>query len=358
MKKIIFISLPIILILIIIVLIVVLKKKPKIHYYKCPEKDNSELLNKVLSSNNISKNNSNFDLYMPCGYNYVESELSKINTPNSQFIFALQGCDEIVSKNGLWQHLQNTYGHHTASTIMPESFIISNPNDFHQAMQLVNNNVLICKKNIQRKLGLKFAFNQKDLLDAKKDNFKVAQKFLQNTLQIKERKINLRIYYVITKHKNNLQFFINKNGKILYTKEKTSNNINFETHITSFQMDPNLYQKENLPHNLNELKKYLGKPNFNLLWSKIIQKIKLLSLTIFPIFHNSKYFHKTCFQLFGMDIIIDNNEPYILEINKGPDMIPKCDKDIKLKESIYEETFNLVGLIPFYIKKNNFIKIL
>jgi len=241
---------------------------------------------------------------------------------------------------------------------MPESFIISNPNDFHQAMQLVNNNVLICKKNIQRKLGLKFAFNQKDLLDAKKDNFKVAQKFLQNTLQIKERKINLRIYYVITKHKNNLQFFINKNGKILYTKEKTSNNINFETHITSFQMDPNLYQKENLPHNLNELKKYLGKSNFNLLWSKIIQKIKLLSYAIFPIFHNSKYFHKTCFQLFGMDIIIDNNEPYILEINKGPDMIPKCDKDIKLKESIYEETFNLVGLIPFYIKKNNFIKIL
>ena len=35
--------------------------------------------------------------------------------------------------------------------------------------------------------------------------------------------------------------------------------------------------------------------------------------------------------MFGVDVIFDNLKPYILEINKGPDMIPKDDKDKLIK---------------------------
>ena len=55
-----------------------------------------------------------------------------------------------------------------------------------------------------------------------------------------------------------------------------------------------------------------------------------------------------CFQLFGADIILDKNgNPYLLEINKGPDMIPKFDKDYVLKRHIYNETFNKIGITLF-----------
>jgi len=52
-----------------------------------------------------------------------------------------------------------------------------------------------------------------------------------------------------------------------------------------------------------------------------------------------------------LDYIIDKNlNPYLLEINKGPDMDGKTPKDIKIKEIIVEDTLKLVSLME---KSNN-----
>lgn len=326
-------------------------------YYKCPHKPNSILLNDVLNQNSFKSNNNNFDMYMPCGYNNVENELLHLNV-NSKYIFGLKGCDKIVSKNNLWKILESAYGRFGASKLMPETYILENSNQFRMAYNKVRNNEpLICKKNLQRKLGIKFAFNEKDLLECKENDFKIAQKFMKNSMTIKDRKINLRVYYIIKKIGNNVLFFINTNGKILYTKDKTSENISFESHITSYQMDGLLYIKESLPHNFKQLKSYIGRKNYNILWKKICEKMEYLSKAIAYVFRDNQYFNNICFQLFGVDIIIENGEPYILEINKGPDMIPKCKEDIELKKKIYEQTFKTGGVIKRPFMKNNFTKI-
>ena len=50
--------------------------------------------------------------------------------------------------------------------------------------------------------------------------------------------------------------------------------------------------------------------------------------------------------MFGVDIILDENlHPYILEMNKGPDMKPKDDEDHKIKKKVIEDTFGRVNLI-------------
>jgi len=292
---------------------------------------------------------------MPCGYNDAEIELEKMNIPKSKYIFGLKGCDDIVSKNNLWFILEKTYGRGGASKLMPESYLIEDINQFNMAInRLKRKEILICKKNLQRKLGLKLVFRPKDLVEAKTENFMIAQIFLKNAGMINERKLNLRVYYAIKKVNNEIYFFVNTNGKVLYTKEKTNGNIKFESHITSYQMDPELYEKENLPHNFKELKNYWGNEKFNKIWMKILIKIKYLSNAVAPVFNQKKFNDKICFQLFGMDVIIDGEEPYILEINKGPDMIPKCKKDKPLKEVIYEEIFNIAGILPRPFKKNNF----
>ena len=41
----------------------------------------------------------------------------------------------------------------------------------------------------------------------------------------------------------------------------------------------------------------------------------------------------------------NNLEPFLLEVNKGPDMIPKFKKDYKLKKEIYLDTFNKINLV-------------
>ncbi len=356
--NILFILAPLALLIIIIVNLYFYFKFKTVTYYKCPEKPHAELLNSVLSNNRILRDDKNYNFFMPCGYNFVEDELADMKVPKSKFIFALVGCDQIVSKNNLWEVLQNKFGREYASKIMPESFIIEDPKEYAMAKERVKGGVvLISKKNLQRKLGLKLVFNEKDLEDAKKEDFKVAQVFLTNARTIKDRKMNLRVYYVIVKKNNDIRFYVNTNGKVLYTKDKTSGPIKFESHITSFQMDPDLYEKEDLPHSFRDLHKFLGAKDYKTIWKKIMMKLKLFSDAVYPVFKDDKFKDKTCFQLFGMDVILDGNEPYILEVNKGPDMIPKCKKDEELKKNIYEEVFNLVGLIHRPFKSNNFIPI-
>ena len=316
------------------------------------------ILYDVLKKNGFEHDNKKYNLYIPCGYTNVKSELKKIHLPECKYIFGFIECDKIIRKNNLWDILEKTYGRSNAKQIMPESFIIENTEQYKNALQKIKSGtILICKKNIQRKLGLTLTFTTSDLIKAKMENYKVAQYFLKDTMKIKGRKLNMRIYYVIRKYKEKIQFFVNTNGKVLYTKKKTNNNtVTFETHITS-QMDVSLYENENMPHDFNELKDFIGKEEYEDIWSKIIDNIKYLSKAIAPIFNETKYYNKVCFQLFGMDVIIENNNPYILEINKGPDMNAKCEKDYILKKDIYESTFQVVGLLKNRVKPSNYVKV-
>lgn len=327
-------------------------------YYMCLGKKPKKLLNSVLIKNGLKRDDKKCDLYLPYNYIHIDKELKSIDTPASKYIFGLIGCIPINRKNDLWNILEKAYGRDGAKRIMPETFIINNPHQFEVALKEVQRGtVLICKKNIERKRGLALTFTDYDLVKTKNDNFKIAQRFLTNTMQINGRKMNMRLYYMIRKYKGRIQFFVNKNGKILYTKDKTGNNITFETHITSFQMDTEMYEKENMPHDFNELKKFIGKETYERIWDKIIDKIKNLSKAIAPIFNEDKHENNVCFQLFGMDVILENKEPYILEINKGPDMKAKCKKDEKLKENIYESTFQVAGLLKTRLEPSNYVKV-
>jgi hypothetical protein len=327
----------------------------KITYYKCSEKPNNPLLSGIFKDNKINLQKVGFDLYMPCGYNNIEKEMAE-NIFYGKYIFGLKGCDRIVSKNSIWSILETNYGRQFASKIMPETFILNDEKQLRMAFYQINNKInLICKKNLQRKMGLKFARNKKELEECVKEDFKIAQRFMKNTMTIKGRKMNIRIYYIIKKKGDKLTFYLHKNGKILYTNKKTGGEISFDTHITSYQMDSNIYINDGMPHSINDLRKFLGKEKSNAIWAKIEEKMELLSRAIAPVFYDEMHHNKVCFQLFGVDVIVEENgEPFILEINKGPDMIPKCDQDESLKRIIYEDTMRIGGVIGWKFRKNGF----
>ena len=333
--------------------------KKNMTYYMCLGKNPKEVLNNVLIKNGIKRDNKKCDLYLPYNYVHIDKELSSIDIPVSKYIFGLIGCAPINRKNDLWDILEKAYGRDGAKRIMPESFIINIPHQFEVALKEVRcGTVLICKKNLERKKGLALTFTEHDLKKAKNEDYKVAQRFLTNTMQIDGRKMNMRLYYMIRKYKGKIQFFVNKNGKVLYTKNKTGNNITFETHITS-QMDVKLYETENIPHDFKELKNVIGEESYKRIWEKIIDKTTDLSKAIAPMLSkNTTHENKVCFQLFGMDIILESDgEPYILELNRGPDMKVKCKKDKKLKENIFESTFQVAGLLKNRSKSSNYVKV-
>ena len=63
------------------------------------------------------------------------------------------------------------------------------------------------------------------------------------------------------------------------------------------------------------------------------------------------------FQLYGADIAInDNLSPFLMEINKGPDLSAKDERDRNVKLKLSEDILKSIGLIPN--KNNNFITVI
>ena len=138
----------IILIIIIVIIIccrnLVLKDKniyESFNYHKCNDIKVGRILNDVFVKNNIQKSSDNWDIYLPCGYNYVERELKTIKPQNTnQVIFGVSGCDSIVSKNRLWELIKTYYGRDKAKKIMPETWVLNDPEDMRLFMRNYDEN--------------------------------------------------------------------------------------------------------------------------------------------------------------------------------------------------------------------------
>jgi hypothetical protein len=314
-----------------------------------------KILKDVFDKNNIIQSNDNWNIYIPCGYNNVEKELKDIKSDHieSKYIFGLNGCDSIVSKNKIWESLIKCYGRTKASTLMPESYILNDPNEmmiFRKNFNPSANDIYILKKNVQRKEGLKLTRDFFDILEGASDDYKVAQKYITNLYLINDRKVNLRIYLLILIKDNIVYFYSSNSGKCIYTNKKyNDNDLDFESNITSYHLDMNVYK--NNPRNFNELKKYIDDKSNNKgqqLFDNIEILMKDISKCLSRNFYQSKNIEGSItFQLFGGDVIFDTNfHPYVLEFNKGPDMTPRDNIDELMKNSIQTDMFKIVGILP------------
>jgi hypothetical protein len=124
----------------------------------------------------------------------------------------------------------------------------------------------------------------------------------------------------------------------LYKKEYNDNNFDFESNITSYHLDMTVYEKN--PRNFSELFKYINNDGVaehksNILERNIYNLMKKVCTCISrSVYQSSNIKNTISFQIFGGDVIFDNNlHPYLLEFNKGPDMVPRDDKDKFMKKS-------------------------
>lgn len=356
----------IIIILIIIIISITIQnnnknKIIKLKYYRCDEKKLGHIINDIFNNYNIIKDNNDWDIYIPCGYNMVESELLKIKINNNKnyYIFGINGCDSIVSKNSLWTIIEKKYNRSKAKILLPETYVLYNRKD----ITLLKNNykpndIYILKKNVQRKEGLKLTNSIYDILNGLNNNYKIAQKYIRDLYLINGYKVNLRLYLLIVIYNNQKEFYLSNIGKCIYTSKKYNDKeLDFETNITSYNLDMNIYNMN--PRTLNELRNYIYKDNkdanklFNNIKRNMYYICKGLSDSVYQSNNINKLNIKS-FQLFGIDIIFDKYlNPYLLEINKGPDMIPRDHIDYKLKYLTQLHMLNIVGILK-NVKNNNY----
>ena len=327
-------------------------------YYKCEEKYHNRPTAEVLIDSSIERvdDYKECDLYIPCGYNLVEMELYIIkDLKPTTIIYGIVGCDNIVSKNNLWDILENQYGRKDAVNYMPLTFVVDN--DEH-LLELRENHSkgdkYILKKNVQRKKGL-FITDSIDYImkNANSEGFIIIQKYIKEPLLINKRKLNIRIYVAIVYKSRKTRLYLYYEGKCIYTnKDYLSEGVDddFERNITSFNLDNDIYLKN--PLLLEDLRIYLNNVGTNNTGDKLLEDIYVLiknvCLPMKPEICNNypNIIDNTCFQLFGGDVIVTRDyKPLLLEFNKGPSMTTEIVKDQQMKKGLIDDTFKLAGVV-------------
>lgn len=354
------------LILLIIFIVIIYYYNKKYTYYI---RKNCKYL-MVDTLKNILEENKKFNknIYIPCTYNGIDIEYNYFPYDTNGIYFLIDGINKMVSKDLLYKLVKTQYGENKTLSLMPKSWIISeDKNKFINEFD--PNNIYILKKNIQQQKGLYITNNIDDIIkefnnykNKKKYPYIIVQELLQDPYLINERKINMRIYVLVTKIKDNFNVYVYNDGFMYYTSNKFKyNSLDPKDNITTGYIDRQVYEENPLTH--QDFRKYLINKHDNNTSDLVFNNINNLIKDIFIVFknnigNNKKLYNNLKFQLFGADVAIDNKYgAKLMEINKGPDLATKDKRDSEIKHNLVRNIFNIVGLANYNII-NNFIKII
>ena len=315
--------------------------------YKCDNPSMSvngyvEILKDIGYKKGIKK----WNVWFPEGYNNIDTKLEKVKLLNDeQIIFTLPGCDNIVSKYNVWKSLSDYYGREKSIQIVPESFLLDKKEDIEIIDNQPEGTKYILKKKKQRKEGLKITSNVKEVKNGNKEDYLIAQRLIKPFL-VNNRKINLRVYLMVTLHGDKLVAYVSKFGSCIYTKDEyDENSDSFETNVTSYKMSLDVY-KDN-PLTFEQFKTYLKDNNYDSIgiFDKIKETFVLFLTAMKEQLGDKKFKNNLCSQVFGVDFIIDENlNPLLLECNKGPEMKPKITTLYEPEEATENMVLNIEKL--------------
>ncbi len=313
-----------------------------------------KVLDAVAKERGMIKKKKGWDFYFPCGYNYCEHESSKLKPENAdQKFFLLDGCDNINSKTALWKAILKQYGRINASKLMPNTFLLNNSNEMTQFTNYYSQRKsenpkckFVLKNHKQRQEGIKLENDIKQIKKAKNNGFYLVQDYLEDPYLISKRKINIRYYLLIVCTKEKIEAYVHNNGFMYYTpKFYKAGSLDFKEHITTGYIDRKVYEEN--PLTIADFNVYLNNIQSGLsdLFFRRVQGLfnKIMIALHDKICRSEHLQNNTLFQLFGADIAPDKNLiPSLMEINKGPDLSPKDNRDGDVKIKVQGDIMDIV----------------
>lgn len=305
--------------------------------------------------------NSDFILFE--SYDLIDQHLNKLYYPTQcKYIYAIKNTDSFVSKYELYKNYSDVYNKEIIKYYLPETYI-NITLDKLKSLNYNKNIVYIAKKNIQQQQGLILFNSYKDISDKYDSNIVVVQQMLQNPFLVNNRKINIRIYLLIVVKNNDIKFYIYNDGFMYYTpKHFVKYSLNPDNVITTGYIDRSVYK--NNPLTYKDFKKFLGKQHASTLQKNIISLFTgFKEVYAKKLLFSNKELPGTKFLVYGCDIAPDEYlNCKLIEINKGPDLTYKDDRDRNVKLEMMKDVFRLVNITEYSNIKsintgNNFISI-
>jgi hypothetical protein len=339
----------------------------------------SKTLEDELSNHHIQHSSNKWDLYFPCGYDDIEKEVNMMPVVKGAKYFIIDSSDTMVAKEWLWKNVVDHYGLEKAKSFLPNSYVLYNDSERDRFKEEFDNKkIYIMKKNIQRQEGLKITDSKEEIMRGNDIGYVLVQELLQNPYTISGRKTNMRFYVLVICHNKQINVFVHSEGFMYYTKQLfTKGSLEIGPNITTGYIERQVYVDNPLTH--GDLRQYLDDPaRKNLLhveknireqnlkiskvyFDRIYDMLRNVFITfVGKICKNQKFSNNVMFQLFGVDVAVDNNlNPMIMEINKGPDLGAKDERDSQLKHGVVRDMLNIIGIIKYEPRTHNkFIKIL
>ncbi|CRG97919.1 tubulin--tyrosine ligase, putative [Plasmodium gallinaceum] len=202
----------------------------------------------------------------------------------------------------------------------------------------------------------------KNKLNEEKDKEKekpeqyIVQEYISNPLLIGGKKFDIRLYVLILSYYP-LTIYLYRNGfarfSHTYFKNEKNNMNDITMHLTNISIQKNA---EGYDDNvggkwfIRELFLYLisryGYKNIMTLIKDIENCIVQSFLAVHKIIINDKH----CFELYGFDILIDNNlKPWLIEVNSSPSFSSNTKEDYTLKFNLLDELMTLINIEKYDI---------
>jgi hypothetical protein len=312
-----------------------------------------ELLEQVMKERKMNNDDNNYDMFIPCSYNECEQEILAFeNSKTGKKLFFIDGCDVLASKLTLWDTLRNKYNKN-ASKYMPPTFLLENEEDmkefpkFYAEMKKKNPEQMYILKNYgQRQEGLKLTKDLDEIMDGLKHGWYLVQEYIYDPFLISGHKINFRYYLLVICKNGKMEGYIHKDGFLYYTPKKyDTNDMDFGKHITTGYIDRKIYDEN--PLTLQNFRDYLDKINNGLskVWDNNANKLMsgVMGALSTKICNNKKLDNHVRFQLFGCDLApYSNLDCKLMEINKGPDLDAKDERDKQVKLKVQRDMMALI----------------
>uniref|UniRef100_A0A3B3Z9G8 Tubulin--tyrosine ligase-like protein 9 n=1 Tax=Periophthalmus magnuspinnatus TaxID=409849 RepID=A0A3B3Z9G8_9GOBI len=199
----------------------------------------------------------------------------------------------------------------------------------------------------------------KDIMDWKKDGTRseeqkdaaqvesyVAQRYIENPYLI-NRKFDLRVYVLVTSYVP-LKAWLYRDGFARFSNTRFSlSSIDDKMHLTNVAVQktaPDYDPEKGCKWQVQQLRRYLtakhGREKIETLF-KDIDNIFVRSLqSVQKVIINDKH----CFELYGYDILLDENLKWLIEVNASPSLTASSKEDYEMKCCLLEDTLNVVDM--------------
>lgn len=293
--------------------------------------------------------------------NNIDNIMQQIKFPmHMGWVYGIKGSDALASKSMLIHVLRATLPAATARRITPVSYIVGLEADERRlALEYNGQDGYIMKKNVQQQKGIILT---RDLQEIKSNlaEFVVVQKLLEDPFIVHGKKCNMRVYIlIIVRPWSKVEVYYYDDGFMYYTLEDFKPfSLNTRNVITTGLGGREMYKDKPLTH--KDFAAYLGKDKATTLKLNLKSLCQYVRAAYEPILiEENKGVPGTKFLIYGMDVAPDANlDCKIMEINKGPDLTPKDERDKALKVKMMRDALCRAGLIkPFDRKDNGFIEV-